>query len=105
MQRELDRFRRPRYLEIGVNIGALFLHVRAHEKVGVDPAPRIARWKWRLHPNTALQGRLVERTSDDFFAGLDPAARCDVVFVDGLHTHEQSLRDVENALAHLSEGA
>jgi hypothetical protein len=104
VQAELDRFTRPRYLEIGVNVGALFLHVRAAQKVAVDPVERIPRWKWLGHPNTALRGRFVNRTSDEFFDALDPDERYDVVFVDGLHTHEQSRRDVENALAHLGEG-
>jgi hypothetical protein len=102
VQAELDRFRRPRYLEIGVNVGVLFLHVRAHGKVGVDPVRRIPRWKRVAHPTTALRGRLVARPSDDYFARLDPGERFDVVFVDGLHTFEQSLRDVENALEHLA---
>ncbi|MFL5871452.1 MAG: class I SAM-dependent methyltransferase [Solirubrobacterales bacterium] len=103
VQRELDRLDRPRYLEIGVNVGVLFLHVRAYRKVGVDPVRRIPGWKWWAHPNTALRGRFVTATSDEFFAGLDQAARFDVVFIDGLHTHEQSARDVANALAHLDE--
>lgn len=102
VQAELDRFRRARYLEIGVNVGVLFLHVRAHWKVAVDPVRRIPRWKWLAHPNTALRARFVETTSDDYFAALGPAETFDVVFVDGLHTYEQSLRDVEHALAHLS---
>jgi hypothetical protein len=100
---ELARFERPRYLEIGVNTGVLFLHVRAARKVGVDPAASVPRWKWLSHPNSLLRGRLVRSTSDEFFAGLDPEERFDVVFVDGDHRYEQSLRDVENALAHLSE--
>jgi hypothetical protein len=103
VQAELDRFARPRYLEIGVNVGVLFLHVRAAEKVAVDPVNRIPRWKWLGHPNTALRGRFVNATSDRFFGDLDPRARFDVVFVDGLHTHEQSRRDVDNALAHLGD--
>lgn len=102
VQGELDRFPQARYLEIGVNVGALFLHVRAHRKVAVDPRLAIPRWKWLAHPNAALRGRSVRRTSDRFFAELDPAETFDVVFVDGLHTHAQSLRDVDNALAHLS---
>jgi hypothetical protein len=102
VQEELDRFRRPRYLEIGVHVGVLFLHVRASRKVGVDPINRIPRWLWLGHPNTALRGELIETTSDAFFASLDPGETFDVVFVDGLHTHEQSLRDVENSLRHLS---
>lgn len=101
---ELSRFERPRYLEIGVNTGVLFLHVRAAGKLGVDPIARVPRLKRLAHPNTLLRGHLVEATSDEFFSGLDPEERFDVVFVDGDHRFEQSLRDVENALAHLSEG-
>jgi Methyltransferase domain len=99
---ELRRFERPRYLEIGVHTGVLFTHVRARRKVGVDPAPAIPGWKWWLHPNTALRGSLVEATSDGYFAGVDPAAEFDVVFIDGEHSFEQSLRDVANALEHVS---
>ena len=99
VQRELDRFRRPRYLEIGVNVGVLFLHVRARRKVGVDPVPRIPAWKRLAHANTALRGELLPMTSDEYFASTGETF--DVVFVDGLHTFEQSLRDVENALEHL----
>ena len=103
VQRELDRFRHSRYLEIGVNVGVTFLHVRARRKVAVDPAQRIPRWKRLGHPNTALRGRFIEMTSDAYFASIEPAETFDVVFVDGLHTYEQSLRDVENSLRHLSE--
>src|SRR5918997_29220 len=59
VQRELDRFRGASYLEVGVNVGVLFLHVRAARKVGVDPVQRIPRWKRLGHPNTALRGELV----------------------------------------------
>jgi hypothetical protein len=102
VQRELDRFRRASYLEVGVNVGVLFLHVRAARKVGVDPVQRIPRWKRLAHPNMALRGELVAKTSDEYFASIEAAETFDVVFVDGLHTYEQSLRDVENALGHLS---
>ena len=43
VQRELDRFPAPRYLELGVHTGVLFLHVRASSKLGVDPDPRVPR--------------------------------------------------------------
>ena len=99
---ELRRFDRSRYLEIGVHTGVLFTHVRARRKVGVDPVRAVPGWRWWLHPNTAVRGSFVATTSDEYFAALAPATRFDVVFVDGEHTYEQSLRDVENALAHLS---
>ncbi|MGH2950577.1 MAG: class I SAM-dependent methyltransferase [Solirubrobacterales bacterium] len=99
---ELRRFDRPRYLEIGIHTGVLFTHVRAARKIGVDPAPAVPAWKRAVHPNTLLRGSLIEATSDDYFASLDSGPEFDVVFIDGEHTHEQALRDVENALAHLS---
>lgn len=100
---ELRRFRKPRYLEIGVNTGVLFLHVRAARKVGVDPEARVPRWKWYAHPNSLLRGSFFRTTSDRFFEALDPEHRFDVVFVDGDHRFEQSLRDIESALSHLSD--
>lgn len=100
---ELARFHGPRYLEIGVHTGVLFLHVRAAEKVAVDPAARVPRWKWALHPNTLLRGDVIRATSDEYFAWLAAGARFEVIFVDGDHSFEQSLRDVEHALDHLSD--
>ncbi len=102
VQAALDRFSKPSYLEIGVHTGVLFLHLRAHRKLGVDPDPKVPRWKRLAHPNTAIRGRLLAQTSDEFFAALDPGERFDVVFVDGLHLHEQALRDIENAVRYLS---
>jgi SAM-dependent methyltransferase len=101
IRRELRRFRRPRYLEIGVHRGAVFLRVRAWRKVGVDPAPKIPRWKWLTHPNAVLRGEVEEATSNAFFAKLDAEERFDVVFIDGYHSHRQALRDIESALRHL----
>jgi hypothetical protein len=103
VQRELDRFARARYVEIGVYTGLLFLHVRAAVKLGVDPAPRVPRWKRLAHPNTGLRGHLISSTSDEFFDRLADDARFDVFFVDGLHLWEQCVRDVENALGHLAD--
>jgi hypothetical protein len=102
VQAELDRFRDARYLEIGVKSGVLFLHVRARLKVGVDPVPAVPAWKRVLHPNTLLRSRLVEATSDAYFAGLRAGESFHVVFVDGDHAYRQTLRDIENALARLA---
>ena len=101
---ELRRRRRPRYLEIGVDTGVLFLHVRAWRKTGVDPLAAVPLSKRLLHLNTLLRGRLLPTPSDEFFASLAPDDRFDIVFVDGDHHYEQSLRDVEHALDHLAEG-
>jgi hypothetical protein len=79
-----------RYLEIGVRDPLThFDLVRVPTKHSVDPAPR---------------GPVdFEMTSDEFFASLDPdAERYDLVFIDGLHLAEQTMKDVENALRWLS---
>jgi hypothetical protein len=101
---ELRSRRRPRYLEIGVHTGVLFMHVRATAKVGVDPDPMIPALKWALHPNSVTRGRIIQTTSDVFFKALTPGGHFDVIFIDGDHSFDQSLRDVENSLAMLARG-
>jgi Methyltransferase domain len=97
-----------RYLEIGVKDGECFDAIDATTKVAVDPRfafrpPLGARLRGALRATT---GTLYFRTtSDAFFDG--PARRLvpfDVVFVDGLHTYEQSYRDVVHALSVLRAG-
>jgi SAM-dependent methyltransferase len=75
------------YLEIGVHAGDNFARVRVAHKVGVDPSARVP-------VDYALR-------SDEFFARLAPEREFDLVFVDGLHSAEQALRDILNALRHL----
>lgn len=98
------------YLEIGVNNGACFLRVKAQNKVAVDPAFRIAKGrklKYLIKNPTNIQNQYFEQTSDDFFAEQKDFLRAkkpQIVLVDGLHTYEQSLRDVLNSLAVLDKG-
>jgi len=96
------------YVEIGVRDGECFHAIAAETRVAVDPRFRLRE------PLGARARRMLRRTrgtlyfqmtSDAFFAG--PARRFpsfDVAFVDGLHTHEQSYRDILNALDVLSDG-
>ena len=99
---ELARRRPAHYLEIGVGSGVVFLHVRAERKVGVDPAPRIPRWKWALHPNSLIRGSFFRTASERFFDALEPDRTFDVIFIDGDHSFAQSRRDVDRALGHLA---
>lgn len=98
------------YLEIGVRSGHTFLRIRARRKIAVDPAPRIGtlkRLRWWLRNRSNRGSRIYRLTSDEFFArhgDLLSEGGLDIAFVDGLHTYEQSLRDVENCLAHLGPG-
>lgn len=84
------------YLEIGVETGLTLLQIAVPERTGVDPD---FRFDWQQHDgHDGLQ--LHPRSSDDFFAELDSEVRYDLIFVDGLHTFEQTYRDVLHALRH-----
>jgi len=86
------------YLEIGIFEGLTFANVKIRHRVGVDPAPL---FDLRYPP----RGCEVEvLTSDAYFAKIAPSVRFDVAFVDGLHTAEQTYRDVVNVFAHLNHG-
>lgn len=87
------------YLEVGVASGNSLQHVRPQTRAaGVDPDFSIS------HPQTAWV-KLFRETSDDFFArrtmqevfGEDVV---DLVFLDGLHTFDQTLRDLLNVERH-----
>jgi hypothetical protein len=85
-----------RYLEIGVDRGDTLLGVQSADKTGVDPHPALDGSD--LPPGVDLQAV----SSDVFFSRL-PHERCfDVIFIDGLHTFEQTYRDLLNSLEHLS---
>jgi hypothetical protein len=76
----LDQRNGQRYLEIGVcNEQDNFAHIRCAHKVGVD-----------VRPVTVFQG-----TSDQFFA--QNREEFDLIFIDGFHTEEQTLKDIFNA--------
>jgi len=52
----------------------------------------------------AARSSFAVTTSDEFFSTLRPSKRYDVAFIDGLHTFEQTYRDVINTFAHLRSG-
>jgi hypothetical protein len=104
IQKVIDRIGADNYLETGVFNGDCFLEIRCPRKTAVDPVPKIPlkqRLK-RWHKNLRIKIRAT--TSDDFFSSLEPGARFDVIFIDGLHTCAQALRDVENSLRFLNDG-
>jgi hypothetical protein len=84
-----------RYLEIGVQAGATFLDVKVPHRVGVDPA-----FAFDTARHTGPDTQFHAQTSDSYFAELPLEACFDIVFLDGLHTFEQTLRDLHNAIAH-----
>ena len=96
------------YLEIGVNQGETFFNVNFQNKIGVDPA-------FQFVPEDHLQKGVAFFTmpSDDFFEHWKAGDKnhdiitmpdyvlpdtFDIIFIDGMHTFEQSLRDFENSL-------
>ncbi len=97
VQAFLDLFEAPTYLEIGVNQGATFHQLRAARKVAVDPTFAFAREDREPAPT-----EYHEIPSDHYFeyAG-EQGLLFDVIFLDGLHTFDQTLRDLLNAVAML----
>ena len=96
VQEVLNLFDQPRYLEIGVDTGDTFRFVSAAQKIAVDP-----QFKFELPPNSP-DIRYYPITSDQYFATECPVTqKFHVVYIDGLHTFEQCLRDFMNALVHL----
>lgn len=99
--RLLGLYARPDYLEVGVHYGETFHKLQAGRKVAVDPH---FMFDTQAH---AAEGAVEfhEVPSDAYFAGLaGRAGSFDVIYLDGLHTFEQTLRDLMNALAVLKPG-
>ena len=102
VQRFINASGAKRYLEIGVEQGINFLQIEAKSKFAVDPEFKIPGGA------TDFEGhRFFEMTSDAFFASPPQEIvekGIDIALVDGLHTYEQALRDVENCLRYLVPG-
>lgn len=100
IQQLINKFNYRIYFEIGVERGLNFFQIQAPLKLGVDPNFIIPG---------ELKGSENEKfyaiTSDEFFANPPEEIikhGIDIAFIDGLHTYEQSLRDVENCLKYLN---
>lgn len=87
------------YLEIGVSTGQTFLQVSVEDRTGVDP---YFRFDHQSH-HDGIKTKLIATTSDAFFQELDPRQKFDLIFLDGLHTYDQTYRDLQNALLHSHE--
>ena len=73
------------YLEIGCQSDVNFSKIQIENKVGVDPQ----------------SGGTHRMTSDEFFS--QNKNMYDLIFIDGLHIHEQVLKDIDNSLHFLNE--
>lgn len=91
INRLITKYGYKSYLEIGVNTpsqpGYNWVGVKCEVKHGVDP-----------NVDTTFK-----MTSDEFFE-KNITQKYDIVFVDGLHLHEQVYRDITNSLKNLNEG-
>lgn len=106
VKQALEGRTKPVYLEIGVKRGAAFRKITADEKIAVDPAFRLATRTRQSAEAKARATHYFEATSDDFFASeaafLEECG-IDVALIDGLHTYDQVLRDIENTLRYLRD--
>ena len=73
------------YLEIGCDNDENFSRIFIDKKVGVDP----------------LKGGTLRMTSDEFFKNNKNFF--DIIFIDGLHTYEQTIKDINNSLKFIKE--
>lgn len=110
IQQIIDRIKAKTYLEIGVKKGKVFLNVKAKKKIAVDPKIKIGikrKIKFLTKNFSNFFNEYYEMTSDRFFEKnsylLTKLNGISVTFIDGLHTYEQSLRDIRNCLKFLKE--
>ncbi len=84
-----------RYLEIGIEKGQTFNSVGILERTGVDLS--LARY---VAPEGGMRpgSRLHEQSSDEFFQ-KSASGVYDLIFIDGLHSSEQTFRDFSSSLA------
>ncbi len=82
------------YLEIGVQHGQTFLNVGILHKDAVDP-----KFLFDTKDLETKAVRYFQQTSDEFWTG-GQAKTYDIIFLDGLHTFEQTFRDFLASLSH-----
>ena len=85
IQEIIDKEKYKNYLEIGCDNDENFSQVVVENKIGVDP----------------LKGGTLRMTSDKFFR--DNKKKFDMIFLDGLHTYEQTIKDINNSLEFISD--
>lgn len=107
LQSIIDKLNAKKYLEIGVFTGGNFLPIKAPCKIAVDPDFQISylsKLTSGLKQGFRYKCTYIEKPSDKFFAeDARQLSPFDVVFIDGLHTHKQSLQDVLNTLDLLAD--
>ena len=85
IQKIIDIKKYKNYLEVGCDKDENFSKINVEKKIGVDP----------------LKGGTLRMTSDDFFKKNNE--KFDLIFLDGLHTYEQTIKDIDNSLKFLND--
>ncbi len=85
IQKIISKEKYKDYLEIGCDNDENFAKIIVDNKIGVDP----------------LKGGTLRMTSDEFFK--NNKKNFDIIFLDGLHTYEQTIKDIDNSLNYLKE--
>jgi methyltransferase family protein len=83
------------YLEIGVEQGMTFELVKVAERTAVDHTFAFDTADLLSETTT-----FAEMTSDEFFSDLPAGRQFDLIYVDGMHTFEQTYRDLCNCILH-----
>tara|TARA_Y100000768_G_scaffold360369_1_gene317546 strand:+ start:52 stop:732 length:681 start_codon:yes stop_codon:yes gene_type:complete len=85
IQKLINKRKYKNYLEIGCDNDENFSQIKIDHKIGVDP----------------LKGGTIRLTSDNFFK--ENKKMFDIVFLDGLHTYEQTIKDIDNSIKFLKD--
>ena len=86
IQKIIDKKKYKNYLEVGCDNDENFSKIVVASKIGVDPS----------------KGGTLRMTSDEFFSKNN--IFFDLIFLDGLHTYEQTIKDIDNSLKFLNNG-
>ena len=84
IQKIINQQKYKSYLEIGCDNDENFSKIIIDNKTGIDP----------------LKGGTLRMTSDKFFKKNNK--NFDLIFLDGLHTYEQTIKDIDNSLRYLN---
>jgi hypothetical protein len=97
----LKAYTAPSYLELGVWKGDTFHAVNASRKVAVDPLFLFDVEKARAGNANC---EYYQMTSDEYFSQPSSLEHFDLIFIDGLHTFEQALKDLLHSIVRLRQG-
>jgi hypothetical protein len=84
----IKKYNYKTYLEIGLWAGECFGNIQCANKDNVDPDPR---WQAKY-----------QMTADEFFE-KHAKQKYDLIFIDGDHSTEQVLKDIDNALKWITD--